>query len=92
MFSHKENLVLRLERTIASLERAPVEKRRPIYANVLKFAELYPTKTRVAVFAPTRGEGGAVVPLGMRGCSSSVTSGAEGENRTRTDRLRSAGF
>jgi hypothetical protein len=34
---------------------APVEERKPIYQNILKFAELHPKKTRVALYAPTKG-------------------------------------
>ncbi|HND84722.1 MAG TPA: recombinase zinc beta ribbon domain-containing protein, partial [Pseudobdellovibrionaceae bacterium] len=51
----KEALKAKLARAIESLERTPVERRKPIYANLIKFAELHPTKIRMAVYAPTRG-------------------------------------
>jgi ribosomal protein L29 len=50
----KQGLIQKIERTIKELERTPTEKRRPLYANLIKFAELHPTKIRVGVFAPTR--------------------------------------
>jgi site-specific DNA recombinase len=49
----KTELLFRVKRVINNLEKAPVESRRPIYANLIKFAELYPTKIRLGVYAPT---------------------------------------
>lgn len=46
-------LLFRVKRAINNIEKAPVEARRPIYANLIKFAELYPTKIRMGVYAPT---------------------------------------
>ena len=65
------------------LEKTPVELRRPIYSNVIKFAELYPTKIRMALFAPTRASetqkvAGIAGGPGMRGGSCTVTNGAPG--------------
>jgi DNA invertase Pin-like site-specific DNA recombinase len=45
-------LLFRVKRVINSLEKAPVEDRRPIFANLIKFAEVYPTKIRLGVYAP----------------------------------------
>lgn len=46
-------LMFRVRRTIMNLEKTPVEARRPIFSNLIKFAELYPTKIRLGVYAPT---------------------------------------
>jgi uncharacterized coiled-coil protein SlyX len=46
-------LLFRVKRTINNLEKVPVEDRRPIYSNLIKFAELHPTKIRLGVYAPT---------------------------------------
>src|SRR5690606_2796310 len=48
----RERLLFRIRRTIANLERTPVELQRPIYANLIKFAELKSTKVRLGLFAP----------------------------------------
>lgn len=50
---NSEELILKIKRTIANLEKAPVELRRPVYSNLIKFAELHPTKIRLGLFAPT---------------------------------------
>jgi hypothetical protein len=49
----KNELLFRIKRVINSLEKTPVEDRRPIYSNLIKFAELHPTKIRMGVYAPT---------------------------------------
>ena len=46
-------LLFRLKRTINALEKVSVEDRRPIYSNLIKFAELHPKKIRLGVYAPT---------------------------------------
>ena len=43
----------RIERAANALDRTSPELRRPVYASLLKFAELYPTKLRLGVFAPS---------------------------------------
>ncbi len=48
----KTELLFRVKRAIANIERASAEDRRPIYSNLIKFAELYPTKIRLGVYAP----------------------------------------
>jgi site-specific DNA recombinase len=51
----REAFERKITRTIANLESVPVEHRKPIYQNILKFAELHPKKTRIALYAPTKG-------------------------------------
>ena len=49
----KMALVEKLKRTIAKLELTPVENRKPLYSNLIEFAEIHPTKIRVGLHAPT---------------------------------------
>jgi hypothetical protein len=35
------------------LDETPIEHRRPLYANLIKFAEIHPTKIRMGLNAPT---------------------------------------
>jgi site-specific DNA recombinase len=63
---NRQGLVFKLRRTIQNLEKTPVELRRPIYSNVIKFAELYPTKIRMALYAPTGTGGSCTVSSGAR--------------------------
>ncbi|MFN8792166.1 MAG: recombinase family protein [Bdellovibrionales bacterium] len=49
----RSELLFRIKRTINALERVPAEDRRPIYSNLIKFAELHPTKIRLGVYVPT---------------------------------------
>ncbi len=49
----KTALVEKLKNMIQRLEATPVEHRRPLYANLIEFAEIHPTKIRVGVHAPT---------------------------------------
>lgn len=50
---NRDQLKLKIERAIDSLESAPADLKRPIYSNMIKFAELHPTKIRMGVLAPT---------------------------------------
>jgi site-specific DNA recombinase len=50
----RERLLFKIRRTIANLEKAPVEDQRPIFSNLIQFAELHPTKVRLGVFAPVQ--------------------------------------
>lgn len=68
----REALVLKLKRSIQNLEKTPVEKRRGIYSNIIKFAEIHPLKVKIGIYAP-------VVTS-----STSVSSGGSPETRTRT--------
>ncbi len=47
-----DGLRARLTEAVGRLESAPVEKQRPIIENVLKFAEIYPTRIRFGLYAP----------------------------------------
>ena len=49
----QNELLFRVRRAINNLEKVSVETRRPIFSNLIKFAELYPTKIRLGVYAPT---------------------------------------
>jgi site-specific DNA recombinase len=75
-------LVQKIERTIQSLEKTPVEKRRPLYANLIEFAELHPTKIRVGLYAPTTpvvtGEPDRLKATGTDGKGHSNLKGKEG--------------
>jgi hypothetical protein len=49
----KIRLIEKLKSTIARLEETPIENRRPLYSNLIEFAEIHPTKIRVGLKAPT---------------------------------------
>lgn len=49
----RSELLFRLKRTINALEKTLAEDRRPIYSNLIKFAEIHKTKIRLGVYAPT---------------------------------------
>lgn len=49
----KMGLIEKLKSTISRLEEVPVEHRRPLYSNLIDFAEIHPTKIRVGLKAPT---------------------------------------
>lgn len=53
---NSSELLFRVKRAISNLEQVPVEDRRPIYANLIKFAELHPTKIRLGVYTPAVSE------------------------------------
>ncbi len=78
----KTELLFRVKRAIATLEKAPVEDRRPIYSNLIKFAELYPTKIRLGVYAPAASAAAISnfpdVSGSMRAGSCKVSTGAPG--------------
>ena len=69
----KNGLLFRVRRTIAHLEKVPVEDQRPIFENLIKFAEVHPKKLRLGVYAPKERVG-----------SCTVSNGARGETRTPT--------
>ncbi len=89
---HKNGLIDKIKRTVAKLEQTPIELRKPLYSNLIKFAELHPTRIRVGVYAPTGTDGaqGAnsefrdfktepkISDFVKRGGSTSVTIGALG--------------
>ncbi len=49
----KMGLIEKLRSTISRLEETPTENRRPLYSNLIEFAEIHPTKIRVGLKAPT---------------------------------------
>lgn len=49
----KMGLIEKLRSTISRLEETPTENRRPLYSNLIEFAEIHPTKIRVGLNAPT---------------------------------------
>lgn len=51
-----EGLVEKIKSTVAKLEETPVEKRKLIYTNLIQFAELHPTKIKVGIIAPAKGQ------------------------------------
>jgi hypothetical protein len=55
---NRDGLLFKIKRTIQNLENTPVDQRREVYANLIQFAELYPTKIRLGVYAPTEPSGG----------------------------------
>ena len=61
----QDQLKFRIRRAVKNLEMAPVEERRPIFENLIKFAEVFPKKLKLGVYAPT-----------TRGGSCTVTNGA----------------
>ena len=48
----KVGLIEKIQTTIAHLEQTPAERGRPLYSNLIEFAEIHPTKLRVGVIAP----------------------------------------
>jgi len=69
-----EGLKRRLEQALAKLETVSADKQRPIYDSVLKFAEFYPNRMRLGLYAPAPSGAFAAEPL--RGGSCSVFNGA----------------
>lgn len=79
----RDRLLFRIRRTIANLEKTPTEEQRPIFSNLIKFAELHPTKVRLGLYAPALRATGTD-GLQMRGCSTKELNGAPGGTRTPT--------
>ena len=68
----RDGLKDRIKTALAALELAQVDKQRPIYANIIDFAELHPTKVKLGIYAP----------LLARTRSTSVHQTARRETRT----------
>jgi hypothetical protein len=49
---NREGLMGRVKRSIQNLEMTPIENRRGIYANLIKFAEVHPLKVKIGIYAP----------------------------------------
>lgn len=52
-------------KAVAALRSAPIDKLRPIFANVIYFAELHPMKVRLGLFAPLMRAGSTSVQRSM---------------------------
>ena len=50
----QDGLKAKIERTLNSLEKAPKEKQRPIFTNLVKFIEIHPMKIKIGMYAPTK--------------------------------------
>ncbi|MBC7370499.1 MAG: recombinase family protein, partial [Bdellovibrionaceae bacterium] len=48
-----KGLAQRIKAAIEKLESSPAEKQRPIYANLVKFVEIHPTKIKLGLYAPS---------------------------------------
>ena len=77
----------KLRAALATLRTTSESRRRPIYASVLKFAEIHPDRVKLGIYAPamatpknTNGTPGLLPRAG----STTVLFGAEGGTRTRT--------
>lgn len=67
----QEGVKKRVQEAVEALQTAPIGKQRPIFANVIHFAELHPTKVRLGLYAP----------LAMRAGSTTVQNNARRETR-----------
>lgn len=74
----KDGFTRRLQNSLRKLEVIPKEKQREVFNNVIEFAEVYPMKMRLGLYAPTGPN---------RASSTSVCSGAQGRNRTADTRI-----
>jgi site-specific DNA recombinase len=54
-----DDVAVRIQRTLAVLEKAPKADQRAIFENVIQFAEFHATKLRLGVFAATGTDGGS---------------------------------
>lgn len=52
----KAQLKTKIERTLKNLDKAPKEKQRPIFTNLVKSIEIHPMKIKIGLFAPTKVE------------------------------------
>ena len=53
----RDALQAKLRTALSTLRTLPEDKRRPIYASVLKFAEIHPEKVRLGIYAPAMAAG-----------------------------------
>lgn len=86
----KDGLVDKIKNTVANLEEAPVEKRKPIYSTLIQFAELHPTKIKVGVIAPAKGQYKATGTDGVPGAETNFQN-FEGGPGNVIDLVRRAG-
>lgn len=50
----QEGLKAKIERTLKNLDKAPKEKQRPIFTNLVKFIEIHPMKIKIGLHSPTK--------------------------------------
>ena len=50
----EEGLKERIKSTISTLTNTAAEKQRPIFANLIKFIEIHPTKIKIGMYAPAK--------------------------------------
>jgi site-specific DNA recombinase len=50
----QDGLRAKIEYVLKNLEKAPKEKQRPIFTNLVKFVEIHPTKIKMGLYAPTK--------------------------------------
>ena len=50
-------MIDKIKRIVARLEQTPIELRKHLYSNLIKFAEIHPTKIKVGIYAPTGTDG-----------------------------------
>lgn len=86
----KDGLVDKIKNTVAKLDETPVESRRPLYSNLIQFAELHPTKIKVGVIAPEKGQYKATGTEGVPGAESDFQN-LEGEPGKVIDLVRRGG-
>ncbi len=58
----KDALKAKVARTLRALEHSPVERQKPIFSNLIKFAELHPNRIRIGLYAPVGGIDGTPGP------------------------------
>ncbi len=44
----------KIQQVLANLEQAPKELQRPVFTNLVKFIEIYPTKIKMGLYAPVK--------------------------------------
>jgi hypothetical protein len=50
----QDGLKAKIERTLKNLEKAPKEKQRPVFTNLVKFIEIHPMKIKIGMYAPSQ--------------------------------------
>jgi site-specific DNA recombinase len=83
----KTGFTRRLQNSLAKLEVTSKDNHREVFNNVIDFVEIHATKMRLGIYAPTGSLSALRVHDGTgRTSSTSVKSGAHGQNRTGTPR------
>jgi hypothetical protein len=50
----QDGLKAKIENVLKSLDKAPKEKQRPIFTNLVKFIEIHPMKIKIGLYAPVK--------------------------------------